>query len=150
MMTRSSIASFGILVVLLGIPYLAGVIFQGWDQSQLQALRTIVALVVLTPATQFAMGVMYFKLRAALFGFGTRRPLLKGFGWALGIALSVFAAGIAFISFVQAPMGPENGLGVAAMVGILAALTCLIRVRVLAMTEWRDTVWGTLELETTS
>jgi hypothetical protein len=146
-MTRSAFASFGILAVGLGIPHVAGVIIQGWDQTQVQALRTIVAMVVLIPATQFTIGLMYLKLRAALFGFGTRRPMLKGFGWALGIALSVFAAGIAFISYVQWPMGPENGLPLVAIVGILAALACLIRVRLLAMTEWRDTLWGTLQLD---
>jgi hypothetical protein len=148
--TRSSLLSFGILVAILGIPLVVASLYQGWDESELLARRSVFALIALIPATQFLMELMYLKLRAALSGFGTRNPLLKGIGWSLAIALSVFAASISYLAIAQAPMGPENGLAVSAIVAILAALACLIRVRVLAMTEWRDTLWGTLDLETIS
>ena len=149
-LARTSLLSFGIIAVIAGLPFAAGVWFTGWDRGEFQALRTVLALLVLLPATQFAMGVLYLKLRAASWRLGARHSLLKGTGWSLAIALSVFAAGMAFISIVQARVGPQNGLGIMAIVGILAALICVVRVRVLALTEFRDTLWGTLDLESTA
>ena len=49
MMVRTIIVSFVLIVVITGVPILAGILYQGWDRSQAVALRVLAALAILTP-----------------------------------------------------------------------------------------------------
>jgi ATP-dependent Clp protease ATP-binding subunit ClpC len=149
MMTRSSLLSAAIIAILVGVPFLAGLVVQGWNQTQAVALRMCAALVLLTPAAQFGLGVCYYKTRDALWGvFGSRRSMPNALRWSALAAAVMLASGVGFIAMV---VGTLNGLAEAATMLSLAcvgaSLVCLMLARSHGPAEIRDTIWATLDLE---
>jgi ATP-dependent Clp protease ATP-binding subunit ClpC len=149
MMMRTSLLSAGIIAILMGVPLIAGIIIQGWNQTQAVALRTYAALLVLTPSAQFGLGVCYYKTRDALWGaFGSRRSLAGACRWSALAAIVMLASGLAFIAMV---VGTLNGLTETSAMLILscagASLFCLALAHGNGPTEIRDTIWATLDLE---
>ena len=152
MMARTSFISFLIIAVLVGVPVVAGIVFQGWDQSQLVALRVLAAMAVLTPAAQFFHGLCYYRARNSIFGvFGARKSLLNGILWSLLAAIAVFAVGVGFVAIVEGSVARAgNSLIILSLISMFWAIVCPILVRVRGPIEIRDTLWATLQLETSS
>jgi ATP-dependent Clp protease ATP-binding subunit ClpC len=143
MMIRTSFISFCIIAVLVGVPVLGGILLQGWDRTQVVALRTWLALSVLTPAAQFVVGMCYYRMRDAIYGvFGSRKSLRIGIAWALLAALGVFAAGMGFVAMVEGSFAAAgNSLIVMALVAMWWSILCPILVRLRGPAEIRDAIW---------
>ena len=152
MMGRNALVSFVVVAVALGVPVFGGILYGGWDPTQSVAVRVFAALLVLTPAAQFALGVCYYRMRDSLFGaFGARRSVGNAVLWSLLAAVVVLAAGTGFIAAVQgAAMRLAHSVSISAFAGIAVAAVCLLLVRVRGPIEIRDTIWACMNVEATS
>jgi hypothetical protein len=152
MMSRNALVSFVVVAVVLGVPVFGGILYGGWDHSQELAVRVFAALLVLTPAAQFALGLCYYRMRDSLFGaFGARRSLRNALLWSFLAAIIVLAAGMGFIAVVAGTsMRLADSMSLTAFAGIAVAITCLILVRVRGPIEIRDTIWACMNVEATS
>ena len=149
MMLRTSFISFCIIAAMVGLPVLAGIIIQGWNPNQVVALRTLAAMAILTPTAQFGFGVCYYKTRDALWGvFGSRRSRFNAWSWCIAAALVVFAAGTSFMLIVEGTVpDATNSLGTLGLIATFAAIVCMLLARARGLTEIRDTVWATFDLD---
>jgi ATP-dependent Clp protease ATP-binding subunit ClpC len=152
MMIRTSFISFCFILVVVAIPILAGILIQGWDQTQGPALRVALAMALLTPLAQFAVGMCYYKTRDWIWGvFGRRKSLRMGILWSLVAALAVFLAGMGFVVIIEGTFAAAgNALITMALVAMWWAIVVPILVRARGATEIRDTIWAMLDLEVTS
>jgi ATP-dependent Clp protease ATP-binding subunit ClpC len=153
MMLRTSFISLAILAVAVGVPMLASVLIApggGRDASYL--LRVFLALVLLTPVTQFAVGWCYYRTRDSLFGaFGTRRSLAAATLWSLAGGLAVFAAAIGFVAGLEGgAMRLMDTLWVASFSGIAMSVICALLARSRGPVEIRDATWQLLPVGTAS
>jgi len=148
MMSRQALVSFVAVAVVTGLPVFGAILVGGWDDTRAVAVRVFVALVVLTPAAQFALGMCYYRMRDSLFGvFGARRSLRNAVLWSLLAATVVPAAAMGFIAAVEgASVRPADSLSIAAFAGIALAVTCLLLVRVRGPIEIRDTIWASMNV----
>ena len=152
MMTRNALVIFVVVAVVLGVPVFGGIFYRGWDHTQAPAVRVFAALLVLTPAAQFALGLCYYRMRNSLFGaFGARRSVRNAVLWSLLAAVIVLAAGMGFIAVVEGTsMRLADSVSITAFAGIAVAVTCLLLVRVRGPIEIRDTIWACMNVEATS
>ena len=152
MMGRSALVSFVVVAVVLGVPVFGAILYGGWDHTQAAAVRVFAALIVLTPAAHFALGMCYYRMRDSLFGaFGARRSLRNAVLWGLLAAVIVLAAGMGFIAAVEGTsMRLADSMSITAFAGIATAITCLLLVRVRGPAEIRDTIWASMNVEATS
>jgi hypothetical protein len=149
MMARTSMISFVIIVALVGVPVLLRFFFRGWDQIESSALRNLAAMAVLMPASQFGLGLCYYKTRDSLWGaLGVRRSRVNAILWSALAALVAFAAAIGFVASVEGTdahaIGSFPALGLIAM---YTTITLLLLARARGQTEIQDTIWATLDLE---
>jgi len=151
MMGRNALVSFVVVAVIMGVPVFGGILYRGWDHTQAVAVRVFAALIVLTPAAQFALGLCYYRMRDSLFGaFGARRSLRNAVLWSLLAAIIVLAAGLGFIAVVEGTsMRLADSMSITAFAGITAAIMGLL-VRVRGPIEIRDTIWACMDVEATS
>ena len=152
MMARNALVSFVVAAGLLGVPVFGGILYRGWDHSQAVAVRVFAALLVLIPASQFGLGMCYYRMRDSLFGaFGARRSLRNAVLWSFLAAVIVLAAGMGFIAAVEGTSMPlANSLSLSAFAGIVTAILCRAVVRVRGPIEIRDTIWACMNVEATS
>jgi hypothetical protein len=152
MMGRNALVSFVVIAVIIGVPVFGGILYRGWDHSQAVAVRVFAALIVLTPAAQFALGCCYYRMRDSLFGaFGARRSLRNAGLWGLLAGGVVVAAGMGFIAVVEGTsMRLADSVSVTAFAGIATAILCLLLVRVRGPIEIRDTIWACMNVEAAS
>jgi hypothetical protein len=151
MMGRNALVSFVVVAVVAGVPVLGRILSGGWDQTLSVAVRVYAALVVLTPAAQFALGMCYYRLRDSLFGaFGARRSVRNAVFWGLLAATIVPAAAMGFVAVVEGTSMPlADSMSVTAFAGIAGAIMFLL-VRVRGPIEIRDTIWATMNVEAIS
>ena len=152
MMGRTALVSFVVVAAIAGVPVFGRILYGGWDSTQAVAVRVFAALVVLTPAAQFALGMCYYRMRDSLFGvFGARRSVRNAVLWGLLAATVVPAAATGFIAAVEgASMRLADSLSITAFAGVAAAITCLLLVRVRGPIEIRDTIWASINVEVAS
>jgi hypothetical protein len=152
MMGRNALLSFGIVAIIMGVPVLGGILYGGWDHTQAVAVRVFAALLVLTPAAQFALGLCYYRMRDSLFGaFGARRSPVNAVLWSLVAAVIVLASGMGFIAAVEGTsMRLADSMSITAPAGLAVAILCLLLVRTRGPIEIRDTIWASMNVEATS
>jgi hypothetical protein len=151
MMTRSAIVSFVVVAVVMGAPVFGAILYGGWDPTRAVAVRVFAALLVLTPAAQFALGMCYYRMRDSLFGaFGARRSLRNAVLWGLLAGVVVLAAAMGFFTVVEGTaMRLADSMSITAFAGVTAAIMGLL-VRVCGPVEIRDTIWACMNVEATS
>lgn len=152
MLSRNALVSLVVVAVVTGVPLFGAILFGGWDHTRAVAVRVFAALVVLTPAAQFALGLCYYRTRDSLFGvFGARRSLRNAVLWSLLAAITVLAAAMGFIAVVEgASMRLADSIAITSFAGIAGAIICLLLVRLRGPVEIRDTIWACMEVEATS
>src|SRR5688572_29464091 len=152
MMTRNALVSVVVVAVVLGLPVFGGILYRGWDHTQAPAVRVFAALLVLTPAAQFALGMCYYRMRDSLFGaFGARRSPRNAVLWSLLMAIIVQVAGMGFITVVAGTsMRLADSMSITAFAGIAVAIMFLLLVRVRGPIEIRDTIWACMDVEAAS
>jgi hypothetical protein len=140
MMSRTSLLSFVIilLIALMLTPNLRDV------------LRSM-SVVLLVPATQFALGLCYYRIRDCMWGvFGTRRSQWKAALYSLLAALVMLAASAGLVPFMRFSLADWNAsLPLFAIVSVLTPAAFLLQARFRGPAEIRDTFWATLDLEAT-
>jgi len=149
MMGRTALVTFALVAVVLGVPVLGVILYGGWDQTREPALRVFAALLVLTPAAQFALGLCYYRMRDSLFGtFGARRSVRNAGLWSLLAGIIVLAAGMGYFAALEGTsMRLANSIPITAFAGIAVAAMCLLLVRVRGPVEIRDTIWACMNVE---
>jgi hypothetical protein len=152
MMSRNALVSFILVAVIQGVPVLGAILYGGWDPTRAPAVRLFAALLVLTPAAQFALGLCYYRTRDSLFGvFGARRSLRNAVLWSVLAAVVVLAAGMGFIAVLEGTSMPlADSVSITAFAGIAIAVMGLLLVRVRGPIEIRDTIWACMDVEATS
>lgn len=152
MLARTSLISFAITAVCVGVPLIGGILFSNdGPQNSAVALRLLLAMALLTPATQFAFGWCYFKARDALWGaFGTRRSRTVAAAWSLAGGLVVFAAAIGFVAGIEGGvvMRLADTIALASFAGVIMAIGCALLARGRGQLEISDATWELLPVET--
>jgi ATP-dependent Clp protease ATP-binding subunit ClpC len=148
MMVRTSLLSALLIAGLIGMCVIAGIIVDGWNAGERFTLRVLAAMVLITPATQFAIGMIYYKMRDATFGvFGSRRSPLTVLVCCVLMALTLCMALVAFISITNASLGAAMELVPRmAIFAPLAAITLLAVVRLRGPVEILDTTWACIDV----
>lgn len=137
-------------LLLLGLcPIVASIVLvAGADASIWKALRPFAALLIFIPVDEFLIGVLYFKMRDALWGaFGASRSGRNAFSFLVGIGLVVFGTGIGFFALGSSQRIGEAQLLQAVAAAVVLPLFFLLMARVSGLTEISDTVWACLDLD---
>jgi hypothetical protein len=147
-MLRQSIFSFVALTIVGVVVAVASVIAGGMRGPMWHAARSPAAFLVLVPIVQFLLGLLYYKLRDAIFGpVWARRSTLRVIGYLVLIALIAFAGSFAFVAI--ASWSITTAMGSLLQIAALAAAVALAEF-VIAQTrgpiEISDTLWACLDL----
>jgi Clp amino terminal domain, pathogenicity island component len=147
-MLRQSIFSFVALTIVGVVVAVASVIAGGMRGPMWHAVRSPTAFLVLVPIVQFLLGLLYYKLRDAIFGpVWARRSTLRVIGYLVLIALIAFAGSFAFVA--MASWSITTAMGSLLQIAALAAAVALAEF-VIAQTrgpiEISDTLWACLDL----
>jgi hypothetical protein len=119
-------------------------------QERWQLTRTALAVVLVTPVAQFLLGLLYYKLRDALYGpIWATKSKTKVVVYTLLVAIVTFC-GIGFIAMNTtdgslARQSPWPMGGIAAVVTAIVMFTLAKR---RGPTEIRDTLWASIQLDT--
>jgi hypothetical protein len=148
-MTRVAVAVFVILAVLVVPLFTIGLLVQGWDNRSLDSLRVVAAVLLFIPAAQFGIGIIYFRMRDALWGaFGSRRSLFRAFLLAGCAGLVMLLAAFGFIALVDWNVTVPTYLIVPVCgLAILTAVAYVLLARFRGPTEIRDTAWACLKID---
>ena len=146
---RSALQSFLVIAIVCALIVFGALISGRWNAGSFHSLITAIALLLLVPADQFLLGLLYFKARDALFGvFGARRSRMNAFGYAMLSAAVVLASGLIFAAAAARDWTSAQQFVypyAVASLAIGAAILLLARYR--GLTEIRDTVWACLPLD---
>jgi hypothetical protein len=148
-----SASYFGLFLALLlaiGLTAAAAV-GGGFHVFEWRDLRGAIAYVALFPAGMAASGLLYFKIRDALFGlFNSRKSWTKVLQLQLLMVAAITACGVAYVAFTEWSLtrGMEFLLPYA-IAGAAAAAAALMAARIKGPTEYRDALWELIDVEDT-
>jgi len=150
-MLRQATLSFAIMFALCSLIAIGTLSLAPVGQNGWQLVRAVLAVVLVTPVAQFLLGLLYYKLRDALFGpIWAAKSKTKVVVYTLLIALVTFGSGIACgiaLTTGDAPQLAERLLPL----GGIAALTAVVEFALAKRrgpTEIRDTLWASMQLDT--
>jgi hypothetical protein len=149
---RQARLSFGLMAIICIVVAVAAGIGAGWDRSAWQAVRPAAALLLLVPLSQFVLGMLYFKLRDAMFGaFATpKSPARVVISDAL-IAVVVLTIAIGFIAISTWDKNRTLEMFPAACgAAVFAAIWNPLLARLRGRTEISDAMWALITLPETA
>ncbi|HZZ28421.1 MAG TPA: Clp protease N-terminal domain-containing protein [Pirellulales bacterium] len=144
---RQARLTFFIIAAIGCFPVVAA-LWNHWSRSEWQTLQPLAAALLLTPAAQFAIGMLYFKMRDSLLGaFGKPKSRFKALVFDADIALAVVAIGFGYFAFANGDFTTAVSL-LAPLCGAAFAVAgaYLLLARFRGPTEIRDTLWACLNL----
>jgi len=146
---RQSIGTLCFLAILFSLDLVVLAIADGRGEVLGTLLRVCGAVLLVAPATQFAVNLMYFKMRDSLWGaFGSRRSALRAFLLDVLIGLTVIAAFDGLIGIATWDrMNALDSLYYCSAAGMAAAVIWILLARYRGPVEIRDTVWSMLDIE---
>ena len=120
----------------------------GPDPDALVSLRVFAAVVVFTPLSQWVLGLLYYRMRDAMWGaFGVRRSWGRVVVLGVGFAAVTLALGSAFIATAGGDMRKAVEMLPAVAAGAVGATAFYaIWARVQGRYEIGDVVWATLDV----
>jgi hypothetical protein len=120
----------------------------GFHVFEWRDLRGAIAYVALFPAGMAAAGLLYFKIRDALFGlFNSRKSWATVLQMQLLMVAAITACGVAFVAFTEWSLDrAAQFLLPYAIAGTAAAIAALVAARIKGPTEYRDALWELLDL----
>jgi hypothetical protein len=146
---RQAILSFCILAIVYGVIAAGTLMFVGFKGNIGATLRGPAAFLLLTPAAQFLLGLLYYKMRDAIYGpIWARKSKLKAALFDVLIGLSFFTATLTFVAIstwdVSRVIDAIYPLGAAALV---VAIAHLLMARIRGPIEISDTLWACMSVE---
>ena len=149
-MLRQATLSFAIMSALC-LPIAIGTLsLVPGGQNRWQLARTIMAVVLITPLAQFLLGLLYYKLRDALYGpIWATKSKTKVVVYAVLIALVTLCSGIGFFALAatDSPLLRQSLLPIGAIAAVTAVVVFTLAKRRGPM-EIRDTLWACMQLDT--
>lgn len=146
---RQSTVTFCILAVVFSL-VIAGVFLRyGSFDSIWVLIRTLAAITLVTPPTQFIITVCTIKMRDSLLGaFGSPKSLIRALLYDVTIGLIVAVSMTAFAVAARWNLDVEDeALKVSIVAGFIAAIASFIHVRLSGPNTVRDTQWALLDIE---
>ena len=145
---RQARLSFVALAIVVAIVATVIGLQGGWEQSTWQAIRPAAATLLLVPLAQFLLGILYFKMRGAMFGAkSAARVVITD----CLIATVVLVNSVGFIAIATWDKTRTLELVPAACIAAFAAAIAypfLVRLR--GRTEIADTMWALITLTDTA
>lgn len=147
-MLRAAGQSFLAMAVTVLVSTVVSSIAIGWSWRLFIALRTISAVAIVLPVDVFLLGLLYFKIRDAMFGvFGSRKSMSTVLLYAVLFALVIAMSGVGMMTISDGrPNGVTHTLLPFGVVGIATAIGAILLARRSGPTEIRDTFWACLDL----
>ena len=149
---RQARLSFAAIAIVVAIVATVIGLQGGWDQSTWQAIRPAAALLVFVPLAQFLLGMLYFKMRDAMFGaFATPKSAARVVISDCLIASVVLVISVGFNAIATWDKTRTLELVPAACVAAFAAAIAypfLVRLR--GRTEISDAMWALITLTNTA
>jgi Clp amino terminal domain, pathogenicity island component len=140
---------FYILAVVLGLVGGGITLLYGWIADVQAVWRVFAAILLIAPASQFVVGVLYYRMRDAMWGvFGRRKSLFHALLFDALIALVMmgsFAALVGVATWDWVKM--NNSLPIFGTAGVAAAIIWLFLARLTGRSEIRDTIWAFLDID---
>ena len=147
-MLRQAVLSFVILTV-VGIVIAGGsVLAGGWHGDAWHAARSPAAFLMFVPAAQFLLGLLYYKLRDAIFGpRWARKSNWRVIAYLASIALVAFVLSFGFVaaSTWSISKATEGLLQIGALAAAVA-LAEFVVAQVRGPLEICDTVWACMDV----
>jgi ATP-dependent Clp protease ATP-binding subunit ClpC len=147
-MARLSTQLFLFLFAVYALAAVAAGARGGWDLTIWTRLRPIAAMWLFVPIDQFALGLLYFKMRDAWFGaFGNPKSRPKVLFFELLIALVALGSVFGYFAIAYASLPRAlNTLHFCAFAACLATFVLTAHARANGLTEIHDTLWACLDL----
>ena len=148
-MLRQATLSFCLLAIACAVIAGGTVLLAGWNRQMWEtAVRAPMAFLIMTPVAQFVIGLLYYKMRDALYGppWAKRSPTYVAV-FAAPSAVASFAAGAAFIAASTWEMTRVvEALFPLGCIAVAIAVVLLVLARVYGPSEIRETLWASLSL----
>ncbi|MEX2317395.1 MAG: Clp protease N-terminal domain-containing protein [Pirellulales bacterium] len=147
-MHRLALQVFLVLTAVCSIGIAAAVLIGGPDLLDGRFIRGVTSFVVLVSAGMPALGVLFFKLRDAMFGvFGSRKSPTKVLLLQMLIAILTPAGVVTYVAFEQWSLSPVGQFLIPyTAAGIALSVIALVMARLNGPTEIRDTLWACLDI----
>jgi ATP-dependent Clp protease ATP-binding subunit ClpC len=148
-MRRQALVSLAMLAIVCSIFAAGTVIVAGWKGSGWPYLRRMIAFLLITPAAQFLLGWMYYKLRDALYGpIWAKKSAGRVVAWTALIIAATFISGVGFVAVVTCDaFRIVDSLAALGAISLTVAATELALAKSRGPLEIRDTLWALLNLE---
>jgi ATP-dependent Clp protease ATP-binding subunit ClpC len=148
-MRRQALLSLAMLAIACSVIAAGTVIVAGWKGSGWQFFRGTVAFSVITPAAQFLLGWMYYKLRDALYGpIWARKSAAMTATWTGLVMAATLIAGIGFVALMTWDTSRvAESLVPMSVIALAVAATELTLAKYRGPVEIRDTLWASLNVE---
>lgn len=148
-LARLAMVLFAICAILVGLSAGAMLATAGWDRSAWAALRPALALLLFLPLGQFVLGLLYFRMRDAMWGaFGQPRSIARMALYAALMAAAVMLVGTGFVALASGSGARAvDALATIAAASVAAAVGYLALAYRRGRTEISDTLWACLDLE---
>jgi hypothetical protein len=148
-MLRQALISLAILAIVCSAIAAGSVLVVGWKGSGWQFLRGTIAFLLITPAAQFLLGWMYYKLRDAIYGpIWARKSKARAAAWTALIMAATIISGVGFIALVTCdPSRVVESLAPMSVIALAVTATELALAKYRGPIEIRDTLWASLNLE---
>ena len=145
---RQAIQSFAAMTIIIAIVAGSIGLTTGWDQTTWQSARPAVALLLFVPVAQFLLGMLYFKLRDAMFGaFASPKSLSRVLAIEVLIALVVLAIAVGSIAISTWDQTRTIALFPASCAAaVFAAIGYLLLARLRGPTEISDATWALITI----
>jgi hypothetical protein len=149
---RQAIQSFAAMAIIIAIVAATIGRTTGWDQTTLQSARPAVSLLLFVPLAQFLLGMLYFKLRDAMFGaFASPKSLSRVLAIEVLIAVVVLAIAVGFIAISTWDRTRTITLFPASCgAALFAAIWYPVLARLRGPTEISDATWALITLSETA
>jgi Clp amino terminal domain, pathogenicity island component len=140
--------SFYLLAVVLGTVGAGITLRYGWEAEVQTLWRVFAAILLIAPVAQFVVGVLYYRMRDAMWGvFGHRKSLFYALLFDALIALVMMGSFAALVGVATWDWAKtNNALPIFGTAGVAAAITWLVLARLTGPIEIRDTVWAVLDI----
>jgi ATP-dependent Clp protease ATP-binding subunit ClpC len=148
-MLRQAALSFAIMLVLCLLIAIEILSLVPGGQDRWRLVRTALAVVLITPAAQFLLGLSYYKQRDALYGpIWATKSKAKVVVYTLLVAIVTFCSGIGFIALnaTDAPLLAQSLLPMGGIAAVTAVVVFTLAKR-RGPTEIRDTFWASMQLD---
>jgi hypothetical protein len=148
-MRRQALLSLSILAIACSVIAAGTLLVVGWNGSGWQFLRGTIAFLLITPAAQFLLGWIYYKLRDALYGpIWARKSKAGAAAWTALIMATTLISGVGFVALVTwDKVRVVESLAPMSVIALAVATTELALAKYRGPIEIRDTLWASLKLE---